>query len=643
MYYASYALKSDGTVVAWGSNANGELGDGSTTDRALPTPVTGLAGPVRSIAGGGFFGLAALQDGTVEAWGSNALGNLGDGTTASTTTGNSVPGLTNVVSVGAGEWSGYAVTGAGDLYSWGRNNQGQLGDGTTTDRLTPTLVSGISDVVAVGGGFSFAAALDGSGTVWSWGANGTGQLGDGTTNPRLAPAPVALPAPAVSIAVGGSHMLAALADGSVVAWGYGGVGQVGTGTTNSINPTPAAVGGLPGNTFRVGAGTNFSMAIGFDDVDADGIADSSDNCPSVANADQADADGDGLGDACDPVFDRTVSIGDAQRMEGNSASAPLLFPVTLNQASPVAVKVSYSTVDDTATAGSDYVAKTGSVTIPIGATSAAISVAVKGDTVVESDENFRVELTGVTPASTTIAQASAIGTITNDDVAALISVGDVQVVETDGGAPAASFPVTLDRPAPAVITVTYTTIDDSAIAPTDYVAKSGTLRFAAGATAGVIKVPIVGDAFEESDEMFTVALTGVTAGPGVLDVDQATGLILDNDVTGVASIGDATVTEGNLGTKAIVFTVTLDQPTHGPIQIGYTTADGSALAGTDYVAKSGIVKFAKGATTAKISIPVMGDRVAESAEAFTVALTGVTSGPAVIGNGFGTGTILDND
>src|SRR6478735_5753850 len=643
MYDASYARKTDGSVVSWGSNNNGELGDGTTTSRATPVAVTGLGGPTAEIAAGGFYGLAAMADGSVRAWGSNALGNFGNGTTTSSTSAVAVPGLSNVTEVAAGEWSSYAVTGTGDLYSWGYNTQGQLGDGTTTNRTTPAQVAGIGNVVDVGAGYYFAAALDASGTVWTWGTNGTGNLGDGTTTDHLTPAPVALPAAATSIAVGGSHMLALLADGSVYAWGYNGQGQVGDGTTNTIVSTPSLVASLPDSVISIGASTNSSFAVGFADADADGVADATDNCPAVANPAQVDGDTDGIGDACDPTFDRKVSIGAAQVVEGNSGTKQLVFPVTLNQASPVAVKVTYATADGTAVAPGDYTAKTGTLTIPIGATSGTISVTAKGETVVEADETFSVHLTGATPATTTLGAATGTGTIVNDDIAAHISAGDVQPVEGNSATKSFVFPITLDVPAPAAIKVAYTTVAGSATAPGDYVAKSGTLSLAAGATSGSIAVAVVGDAIEEPTESFQLALTGVTSGPGIIDTPAATGLILNDDVTGVATISDPTVVEGNTGTKNLVFTVTLSQPTNAAVKLTFTTADGTAVAPGDYAAKTGTVTIAKGATTATIAIAVVGDKVVEPNESLSVLLTGVTSGPATIGDAEGVGTIVNND
>jgi tripartite motif-containing protein 71 len=379
------------------------------------------------------------------------------------------------------------------------------------------------------------------------------------------------------------------------------------------------------------------------DGDGDGVPDAIDNCPTVYNPDQADSDGDGIGDACDPVFNRKVSIADAQVAEGNSGTTTLSFAVTLNQAAPAPVKVTYTTADGTATSPSDYTAKSGTLTIPTGATTASIPITIKGDTVVEPDETFTVKLTGVTPSSTALGRLVATGTILNDDVNAAITIGNAQIPEGNSGTKALTFPVTLDRPAPAAIKVAYSTADGTAVAPGDYTAKTGTLTIPAGASSGAITVNILGDSVVEPDETFAVNLTGITSGPGVVVGASATGTIINDDVTAAVSIGDASVLEGNSGTTTMSFPVTLDQAATGAIKVAYSTADGTAIAPGDYAAKSGTLTIPAGATTGTISVTVKGDTVVESDETFTVTLTGISSGPAAIGRATATGTIINDD
>ncbi|MDP3000959.1 MAG: hypothetical protein Q8N47_25985 [Bryobacterales bacterium] len=181
----SLALKSDGTVWAWGDNTFGELGDGSTMNRLTPVPVSGLTGVVAIAAAN--HSLALKSDGTVWAWGYNDRGQLGDRTTTDRSTPVPVSGLTGVVGIAAAYSNSLALKSDGTVAAWGYNGYGSLGDDSNTNRLTPVPVSGLTGVAAIAGGDNYGLALKSDGTAWAWGANYYGQLGDGTTTQRLTP------------------------------------------------------------------------------------------------------------------------------------------------------------------------------------------------------------------------------------------------------------------------------------------------------------------------------------------------------------------------------------------------------------------------------------------------------------------------
>ena len=232
MLTSAYALKSDGTVWAWGGNNYGQLGDGTTTDKLTPIQVSSLTDIVM-IASGYGSAYALKSDGTVWAWGVNSYGALGDGTNVNRSTPVQVSGLTNVISISANYYSAYALKSDGTVWAWGYNTSGKLGDGTTTDRYTPVQVASLTDVFAIASGFYSAYALKSDGTVWAWGSNSYGQLGDGTTTDRYTPVQVLGLANIVGITGGDFSAYALKSDGTLWAWGRNNYGQLGDGTTTN--------------------------------------------------------------------------------------------------------------------------------------------------------------------------------------------------------------------------------------------------------------------------------------------------------------------------------------------------------------------------------------------------------------------------
>jgi alpha-tubulin suppressor-like RCC1 family protein len=266
----SLALLENGTVVAWGANGKGQLGNGTTNMSDVPVAVSALTGVV-AVSAGNRHSLALLSDGTVMAWGNNNSGQLGDGTTESSTTAVPVSGLSGAVAISAGGNHSVALLGNGTVMAWGDNEKGQLGDGTTISTDIPVAVTGLSGVVGISGGNLHSLALLSDGTVMAWGSNLLGQLGDGTETNRAVPVAVAELSGVASVAAGGFHSLARLTNGSVMAWGGNEHGQLGDGTKTGPNTcgelpifacskTPVAVSGLSGVS-AIAAGSAHSMAL----------------------------------------------------------------------------------------------------------------------------------------------------------------------------------------------------------------------------------------------------------------------------------------------------------------------------------------------------------------------------------------------
>jgi alpha-tubulin suppressor-like RCC1 family protein len=255
----SLALKGDGTVWAWGLNTNGQLGDGTTTQRKAPVQVSGLAGVV-TVAAGANHSLAVLSDGTVKAWGLNGSGQLGDNTTIQKASPVTVSNLTDVGAVAAGASHSLALKNDGTVWVWGLNANGQLGDNTTTLRKIPVQVSGLTGIVAIAAGANHSLAVKSDGTVWAWGLNTNGQLGDGTTtSPKKVPGQVSVLTGGVTVSGGTSHSLAVKTDGTVWAWGLNTSGQVGDNTTTQ-RLSPVQVTSLAG-VADIDAGGTHSLAV----------------------------------------------------------------------------------------------------------------------------------------------------------------------------------------------------------------------------------------------------------------------------------------------------------------------------------------------------------------------------------------------
>jgi alpha-tubulin suppressor-like RCC1 family protein len=240
------AVVEDGAVQCWGGNSQGQLGDGTTTDKHVPTPVTGLAGPATAIAAGAFHTCALIEGGTVQCWGDNVRGGLGDGTTTDSTTPVSVTGLGGgVTAISAGFDHTCALIEGGTVQCWGGNSQGQLGIGNRTNKNTPVSVSSLGGTVtAISAGSLYSCAVIEGGAVKCWGNNTDGELGNGNTTDQTTPVSVSgLGGAATAVAAGSDHTCALIEGDSPRCWGDNFVGALGNGTTND-SLTPVTVLGL---------------------------------------------------------------------------------------------------------------------------------------------------------------------------------------------------------------------------------------------------------------------------------------------------------------------------------------------------------------------------------------------------------------
>lgn len=342
-----------------------------------------------------------------------------------------------------------------------------------------------------------------------------------------------------------------------------------------------------------------------------------------------------------------LSINDVTVSEGPAASSTTAsFTVSLSAPAPAGgVTFDIATADDTATiADSDYVQKSLTAqTIAAGQTSYTFDVTVNGDSAIESNEQFFVNVTNVTGA--TVSDAQGTGTITNDDaVLPQLSINDVTVTEGDSGTVIAQFTISASLAAgPGGYVIPFSTADDTAtVADADYVGASGSVTILEGNTSATVDITVNGDTNVESNEQFFVNLGAAPAGTQIAD-GQGIGTITNDDAFPLLSIGNASMVEGHSGTALLNFPLTLTAPASaGGVSFTVNTADGTATGGSDFVAiVNGSGSIAAGQTSGTLSVTINGDTVAEANETFTVTISAPVN--AALGTATATGTITNDD
>jgi hypothetical protein len=327
-------------------------------------------------------------------------------------------------------------------------------------------------------------------------------------------------------------------------------------------------------------------------------------------------------------------------VEGNSGTTTLNVPVFLLPPSTSTVTVQYATTSaGSATPGVDFVATSGTLTFPPGSTTQNIGITVNGDTTQESNEIVQVTLSNAHGAP--ISLNSAFGLIQDDDTPVQIILEDASVFEGNSGTTNMVFTVSLTRTSSSPVTVSFQTVTGgTATAGTDYTAVAPTtVTIPAGEESATVNVPVIGDTAVEPNETVLAQISNPTG--GVILLPNATGQIIDDDGPPTVAIFDESMHEGCDGTTTFTFAVQLSQPLTTPVTVNFTTANGTATAGSDYNAASGTVTFAPGQTARTIDVQVIGDAVPEPDETFQVTLTTATG--ATIADPSATGTIINDD
>ncbi|WP_375471161.1 beta strand repeat-containing protein [uncultured Nostoc sp.] len=359
--------------------------------------------------------------------------------------------------------------------------------------------------------------------------------------------------------------------------------------------------------------------------------------------------------AANDAIQYAISTSTSTLTEGNSGTQAVSFTVTRSGGIGVASTVDYA-FNGTATFGSDYnniqvtgggSAASGTLSFAVGETTKTITANVLGDNTFELNEDITVTLSNpnltAAPESSTITNNSATATIINDDNQPTISISDVSVTEGNTGTTTnANFTISLSNPTYQQVTVNYNTIDGTAnAADSDYNSTPGTITLNPGETSKTLSIGVIGDNKFETNETFSVNLSGATNATITDSLGAAT--IINDDNQPTISISDVSVSEGNTGiTTNANFTISLSNPSYQQVTVNYNTSDGTAnAADSDYNSASGTITFNPGETSKTLSIGVIGDNKFETDETFSVNLSGATN--ATITDSLGVATIIDDD
>jgi Calx-beta domain/CARDB len=301
--------------------------------------------------------------------------------------------------------------------------------------------------------------------------------------------------------------------------------------------------------------------------------------------------------------------------------------------------VNYIMVDGTALAGTDYTTSTGTLTFtPREAVAQTITVPIISDIVNEPVETFQVQIN--TPTFATILVSAGTGTITDNDPPPTVAFSQKSPYIVFEKTSPAVITVNLSRASGFPITVNYSTSDGTAKQGIHYTASSGTLSFPPGSTSQTFNVPVINN--NQNDPDLTVKLT-LTAPANATFGDPITGILFikDEDPQPVISIDNVSQNEGNVRLTNFIFNVTLATTSGNVVTVDYTTINGTALAGSDYVLTAGTLTFKPGEVTKSITVPVIGDINNEEDEAFAVILSNPIN--AIISTDTGIGTIYNDD
>ncbi|MBI2190952.1 MAG: S8 family serine peptidase [Planctomycetes bacterium] len=635
------SLMEDGISRAWGANAAGQLGVGDTTDRHVPTTISGLpamkkfvAGPQQSLAlaedttlwlwggyslsspghavgissiqdliMGGYHALLVFSDGSVHSWGWNIVGQLGLGDTENRGYPTPIPGLYNARQIVAGYAHTMALMSDGTVQAWGWNGYGQLGLGDTVHRYSPTPVPGLTGVQQLAAGIWHSMALLNDGTVRVWGSGWAGQLGLGNDEDYDVPQPVPGLTGVRQIVAGGAISFAILENGNVMAWGLNGVNQLGIGDRAWHN-SPASVPSLA----RIR-----QIIVGWDHC----LAQTQEGTLLTWGYNRAGQLGLGFASTTVPV--PVLLASQSSETSGfPELSASFDYTVLLSEPSNQAVTVDYAVTGGEAAAGADFTLDPGTLTFEPGETRKTIRLTVHDDALDEPDESVVIEL--LRPGHASLGyRKSHLHTITdNDDPPTLAFQSGFSSASESDASP--SIQVTLSRASGRTITVDYRVMGGSASGQgVDYTLADGTLTFQPGETARSLPIEVVQDVLDEADETIAVNLSN----PSYADmggISSHTFTILDDDPTPTVSFRtSASSAQEHLSPAEME--VFLSAPSGRKVLVDYTVGGGSAVSASDFIFYGGTLTFLAGETSKTLSAVIVDDNLDEPDETLKVTLS----------------------
>ena len=352
----------------------------------------------------------------------------------------------------------------------------------------------------------------------------------------------------------------------------------------------------------------------------------------AANASIADASGEATVNDDDAA--PTFSVDDVSVDEADGIAT---FTITKTGDTALDASVNVATVDGSATAGEDHHAMSATLVFGSAETSLEVDVALTDDAVYEGAETFYVALAD--PVDAAVDDDIGVATIADDEVAPTLSIDDVTVTEGDSGDVSADFTISLAGATATEASVDYAVVVATATAGDDVDAVASTAVIPAGEASVSVSVPVHGDVTFETNETFSVELSNAVAA-SVSD-GHGDAVISDDDAMPSIAIDDVTIIEGDAGTSSAIFTVTRTGPTQLPVTFDWATADGTALAGSDYLGGSGNRSISITGSSGTISVDVIGDTLDEPEETFSLSIA--DAGNATITNDTGVATIGDDD